>query len=345
MIAIDFFCGAGGLTRGLLNAGIEVVLGIDNDERCSQTYETNNHPAAFFAADVRELTVEAVRRVIGDVAPDDLFLAACAPCQPFSQLNRGERNETATLLGQFGRFVEALRPRQVFVENVPGLTRVRGRSTHKRFRQRLEQLGYRIWEDVLDAKAYGVPQTRKRFVMIALRGFEPTRPPATHGPNLLPYEIVGNMIRHYPPLRAGETHPTLPNHRAAILAPINMERIRHTPHDGGGRTAWPPHLLLKCYANGYDGYTDVYGRMQWNSPAPALTGKCHSLSNGRYGHPEQDRAISLREAAKLQSFEDDYVFFADSLAKTAKQIGNAVPVKFAEAIGIHIRRLVGELDI
>lgn len=344
MIAIDFFCGAGGLTRGLLNAGIEVRLGIDFDEGCHQTYETNNHPATFLLADVRELMVEDVRTAIRDVAPDDLLLAACAPCQPFSQLNRGERNEEATLLGQFGRFVEALQPRQVFVENVPGLTRVRGRSTHKRFRQRLEQLGYRIWEEVLDAKAYGVPQTRKRFILIALRGFKPTRPPATHGPTLLPYETVGNTIRHYPPLQAGETHPTVPNHRAAILAPINLERLRHTPHDGGSRTAWPRHLWLECYSNGHDGHTDVYGRMSWDSPAPALTSKCHSLSNGRYGHPEQDRAMSLREAAKLQSFADDYVFFADSLAKTSKQIGNAVPVRFAEAIGTHIRRLAGELN-
>jgi DNA (cytosine-5)-methyltransferase 1 len=339
MIAVDFFCGAGGLTRGLLDAGIDVVLGIDNDESCRQTYETNNHPAVFLQADIRELAVNEVQEMIGNVAPENLLLAACAPCQPFSQLNRGERNDRATLLGQFGRFVEALLPKQVLVENVPGLARVRGHSTHKRFRKKLESLGYRVWEDVLDAKDYGVPQTRRRFIMIALRDVLPIRPPATHGPNLLPYETVHNAISHYPPIQAGETHPVIPNHRSAILAPINLERIRHTPHDGGDRRAWPPHLLLDCY-RGYEGHTDVYGRMRWGSPAPALTCKCYSLSNGRYGHPEQDRAISLREAAKLQSFEDEYVFFTDTQGKAAQQIGNAVPVKFAKAMGEHILRLV-----
>lgn len=349
MIAIDFFCGAGGLTRGLLNAGIEVQLGIDFDEGCRATYETNNHPARFLRADVRTLTVADIQREIGEVDADNLLLAACAPCQPFSQLNRnGIKDEEATLLGKFGRFVEALRPRCVFVENVPGLKRVPGLSTHKRFRRFLENdPEYRVWEGVLDAKSYGVPQTRRRFVMIAIRDIVPTKPQPTHGPGLLPYETVSSAIgnfENYPPIRAGESHPTIPNHRAAILSPLNLERIRHTRHDGGNRTEWPRHLWLECYSNGHRGHTDVYGRMSWNEPAPTLTCKCISLSNGRYGHPEQDRAISLREAAKLQSFDDDYIFHADKLLQAARQIGNAVPVRFAEAIGTHIRHLAGELD-
>lgn len=348
MIAIDFFCGAGGLTRGLLNAGIEVQLGIDFDEGCRETYEANNQPARFLQADVKTLEVADIRRAIGEVDPDNLLLAACAPCQPFSQLNRnGINDDEATLLGRFGRFVRDLQPRYVFAENVPGLRRVPGQSTHKRFRRMLENLEYGVWEGVLDAKSYGVPQTRRRFIMIAIRGIEPTAPPPTHGAGLLPFETVGNAIRdqqRYPPIQAGETHPTTPNHRAAILSAINLERIRHTPHDGGERRAWPQHLWLRCYSNGHDGHTDVYGRMRWDAPAPTLTCKCISLSNGRYGHPEQDRAISLREAAKLQSFDDDYIFHADKFLQAASQIGNAVPVRFAEAIGIHIRHLAGELD-
>lgn len=344
MIAIDFFCGAGGLTRGLLNADIEVVLGVDADESCRQTYETNNNPARFLNADIRTLTVEQVREFIVGIEADELLLTACAPCQPFAQLNKSEdRGDAATLLGRLTRFVRGLRPRAVFVENVPGLARVRGLSTHKRFRSMLAEMGYGFWEGVLDAKFYGVPQTRRRFMMIAIRGAVPSPPPATHGPGLLPFETVESAIRGYPPIEAGTTHPTVPNHKAAIVSPINLERLRHTPYDGGDRTAWPEHLWLECHRNGYRGHTDVYGRMYWQRVSPALTCKCISLSNGRYGHPEQDRAISFREAARLQSFDDNFVFHAQIQRHLASQIGNAVPVRLAERVGGHIAELVSRI--
>lgn len=344
MIALDFFCGAGGLTKGLVNAGIPVVGGIDADEECRDTYERNNEGSQFLHADIRELRVEDISELIRDVHPDELLLAACAPCQPFAQLNRtDDRDDTATLLGQFSRFVQALRPRYVVVENVPGLARVRGSSTHRRFRKMLQRLEYGYWEGVLDAKKYGVPQTRRRFIIIATRDMEPTPPPRTHGRGLLPYETVENSIRAYPPLEAGEVHPTVPNHRAARLSPLNLERMRHTPHDGGDRRSWPDHLWLNCHKNDYEGHSDVYGRMYWQRPSPTLTCKCHSLTNGRYGHPEQDRAISLREAARLQTFDDSYVFHAEVQGRLAAQIGNAVPVKFAEAVGKQLRHLAGEI--
>ncbi|MDQ1612121.1 MAG: (cytosine-5)-methyltransferase 1 [Pyrinomonadaceae bacterium] len=340
MIAIDFFCGAGGLTRGLLDAGIKVTLGIDVDDRCRQTYETNNNPSRFLSADVRRLQAKDVRRTIADVDSNDLLLAACAPCQPFAQLNRvGDLDGEATLLGQFARFVRELEPRCVFVENVPGLARVRGSSTHRRFRKLLSRMGYGYCEGTLDAKAYGVPQTRWRFVMIAIRGIEPTLPPPTHGPKLLPYETVENAIKGFPPIDAGVTHPIVPNHRAAALSEQNAARLRHTPSDGGDRRAWPEHLWLKCHSKGYQGHTDSYGRMYWQRPAPTLTCRCHSISNGRYGHPEQNRAVSLREAARLQSFGNDYVFHGTALSHVASQIGNAVPVRLAEAVGRHIQEL------
>jgi DNA (cytosine-5)-methyltransferase 1 len=345
MIGIDFFSGAGGLTRGLVEAGVPVALGIDIDAGCRETYERNNPGSRFVHADVRRLDVRQVERALGRVDRDELLIAACAPCQPFAQLNRSGRDERATLLGRMARFVEALMPGQIFVENVPGLARVRASSTLSRFRNTLMRLGYGYWEGVLDAKAYGVPQTRRRFIIIAVRDVEPTPPPATHGtaPDLQPYETVANAINAYPALEAGEVHPAVPNHRAARLSPLNLERIRHTPHDGGDRTAWPEHLWLNCHRNGYTGHTDVYGRMHWHRPAPTLTCKCHSLTNGRYGHPEQDRAISFREAARLQSFGDDYVFHTEIQGQLATQIGNAVPVRLATAVGRHIRRLAGEI--
>lgn len=344
MIAVDFFSGAGGLTRGLVDAGIPVVLGVDADEGCRETYERNNLGSRFLHADVRRLRVEEIENAIARVHRDELLLAACAPCQPFAQLNKlGRRDDSATLLGRFARFVQELLPGQIFVENVPGLARVGGSSTLNRFRLMLRRLGYEFWEGVIDARIYGVPQTRRRYIIIAIRNVEPTPPPATHGPGLRPYETVENAIRTYPALEAGEAHPTVPNHRAARLSALNLERLRHTPRDGGDRTMWPLHLWLACHSNGYQGHTDVYGRMHWRRPAPTLTCRCHSLTNGRYGHPEQDRAISFREAARLQSFDDDYVFYAEVNSRLAAQIGNAVPVSLANAVGTHIRRLVGEI--
>lgn len=146
-----------------------------------------------------------------------------------------------------------------------------------------------------------------------------------------------NLWAKYPAIEAGASDISIPNHQAVSLSELNLERIRNTPHSGGDRRSWPSKLVLACHSNGHTGHTDVYGRMDWNKVAPTLTARCYSLSNGRYGHPIQDRAISLREAAALQSFEDDYIFFG-SLASIGKQIGNAVPVKMAESLAKYILR-------
>lgn len=339
MIAIDFFCGAGGLTRGLLDANIDVVAGLDIDEQCQDTYNHNNYGTQFIHSDIKKLNPYQFRTSLRDINPDELLLAGCAPCQPFSQLNRGERSDDATLLGRFLLFVEILQPRQIFIENVIGITKVRGASTYKRFRKQLSYLGYNYAEGIIDAKDYGVPQTRKRFIMIAIRGFPVSLPSTTHGANGDPYKTVFQAIHNYPAIQAGESHPTIPNHFASALSELNLRRIMNTPPDGGDRRDWPEELWLECHKNGHEGHTDVYGRMKWNSPSPALTCRCHSLSNGRYGHPEQNRAISLREAAKLQGFRDDYIFFGYN-KHIAKQIGNAVPVQLAEAVGNHIQSIV-----
>ena len=340
MIAIDFYCGAGGLTRGLLNAGIHVRLGVDSNEAYRDTYELNNAPAKFLFKNIRNLSFEEIEACIEKVDTRDLLFAACAPCQPFAKINKSRsRKDEATLLSQFGRFVERFQPDQVFVENVPGLAKVRGRSTYRRFLGLLTNLGYNICGGVLDAKDFGVPQTRRRLIIIAMKKIVPTLPAQTHGPKLIAYETVENAIRAYPPIKAGESHSGIANHQAARLSPKNIERLRHTRTNGGNRTGWPRKLWLKCHKNGHEGHTDVYGRMFWHRPAPALTCKCLSLSNGRYGHPSQNRAISLREAARLQSFGDDYIFYGDSQNNLATQVGNAVPVKLAEVIGKHILSL------
>ena len=340
MIAIDFFCGAGGLTRGLLNAGIEVILGIDNDEKCRETYEANNPPARFINDDIRKISLNDVVSEIQEVPKKELLIVASPPCQPFTKQRRDLRNkEDAKLLKYISVFIKELQPTHIFIENVPGMTRVSGNSTYHKFCRILSDLKYQWCGGIVDAKAYSVPQTRRRFILIASREFEPSLPPAIHGQNMIPYVTVEDAIGKFPPINAGDIHLTMPNHQASALSDLNLKRIRNTPHDGGDRRSWPKHLELECHTNGYYGHTDVYGRMRWKYPAPALTSRCNSLSNGRYGHPTQNRAISLREAASLQSFNEDYKFFGKSITQIAVQIGNAVPVKLAEAIGKHILRL------
>lgn len=343
MIAIDFFSGAGGLTRGLLDAGISVIAGLDANPDCRQTYEANNPPAKFIAADIRKVKPGEIRKIIKGIPKKDLLFAACAPCQPFSKQKIQRRNSSSkTLLGSFGYLVASIKPGHVLVENVPGLSKVHGDSTYRRFCRMLDNAGYRISERILDAKHFGVPQTRRRLVIFASRHLEPTLPEPTHGPTKRSYVTVRETISRFPPLSAGSSAKAVPNHRASALSPLNLERIRNTPKNGGDRRSWPKRLRLACHSDGYSGHTDVYGRMWWGRPAPALTGRCDSLSNGRYGHPRQNRAISLREAAALQSFADDYVFYGRSKNSIALQIGNAVPVKLAERLGRHILKLSKE---
>lgn len=339
MKVFDFFCGAGGLTRGLLDAGIKVVAGFDCDERCRCTYEHNNPGVRFVKADIREMDLNDLITKGGLREYHDVLFAGCAPCQPFSSQRKanGPRHD-ATLLSEFGRLVDAALPGYVLIENVPGIARVRGFSTFRRFLRMLEANGYLYVHGILDAKRYGVPQNRRRLVLIATRYLRPSLPEPEYGTPLRSFRTVRQAISHFPAISAGEYHPDIPNHGAASIEEVNLERLRHTPHDGGDRRAWPAHLRLVCHKGNYEGHTDVYGRMSWDQPAPALTGRCDSISNGRYGHPEQDRAISLREAAAIQSFPDGYEFFG-SRKHVALQIGNAVPVKLAECLGEHILQL------
>ena len=336
MKAYDFFCGAGGLTRGLLNAGIEVVAGFDCDESCQSTYEYNNSRAKFAVANIRETGQNDLGLTGRRGRYDDVLFVGCAPCQPFSlQSKRNGHWRDATLLGDFGRLVEAVLPGYVLIENVPGIVRVRGFSTYRRFLRMLVRNDYQYVDRFLNAKYYGVPQNRLRLVLLATRHGLPTLPEPLFGKGFRPFRTVRQAISHFPAIAAGESDSEVPNHVAASVSELNLDRLRNTPVDGGDRRSWPEHLKLKCHMGDYKGHTDVYGRMRWDSPAPALTSRCNSISNGRFGHPTQDRAISLREAAAIQSFPDGYVFFGSN-NHISTQIGNAVPVRFAEQIGKHL---------
>lgn len=335
MNAIDFFCGGGGMTRGLLDAGIDVICGLDFNPNCRNTYEHNNH-VPYLNQDISDVTgAQLFEEFPGLEDVDELLMVGCAPCQPFSKLNPNDPNEhkSVNLLNEFGRLIQEMNPAHILVENVATIAQ-RGENVLGTFLNTLERQGYLYDSEVINAKNYGIPQNRKRFVLIASRRFQPHIPPETHGEEMLPYVTVRNAIGNYPEIQAGEECQNVANHKAANLSPLNLQRIMNTPHDGGGRVDWPEALWLDCHQENI-GHTDVYGRMYWDRVSPTLTSKCISISNGRFGHPEQNRAISLREAAALQTFEDNYIF-EGSQAEIAKQIGNAVPVRLAQVLGEYI---------
>lgn len=335
---VDFFCGCGGTSAGFRAAGLRVSAGVDNDESSSRTFKRNFPEATFFADDLRNVKIKSIQSIL-DSESSPLVFAACAPCQPFSKQRRGSRagDVRASLLMEFFPFVKALRPECIFIENVPGMqTGTSSETPLDRFRQAIEKLGYSMVTVVVLSASFGVPQRRSRLIALASRVGDIDMPKPTHGPGTKNprYATVKDWIGDLPPLTAGDQNQRIPNHRAAGLSALNLRRIRATP-EGGGRESWPSELISSCHSGGYTGHTDVYGRMSWNSPASGLTTRCISYSNGRFGHPSQDRAISVREAASLQTFPRDFVF-EGSWESMGRQIGNAVPVLLAEVFGRHI---------
>lgn len=340
---VDFFSGCGGTSAGLRQSGMQILMGIDMGRDAAATYELNFPEAHFIRKDIRRVSVSDLAPYLPSQRKRPLLFSACAPCQPFSKQNRckSESDNRASLLDEFHRFVRHFRPDYIFLENVPGVQRVRPFvGPIGRFLKLLEELEYEYANDVVDFLDYGVPQTRRRFVLIAsLRG--PIHlPSSTHGARdgQPPHSTVKDWIGDLPPIPAGGHSEKVPNHQAAKLSQLNLKRIASTP-EGGDRRNWPDDLVLPCH-QGHKGHTDVYGRLQWNGPARTLTTRCVSLSNGRFGHPTQNRALSLREAASLQTFPREFLF-EGSFASMAKQIGNAVPVllarRFGEAINAHSR--------
>lgn len=328
--AVDFFSGCGGTSLGLQQAGITPVLGIDIDRDACLTYKHNLPNATVICKDIRDIKVSDISCFIDNNNP--LLFSGCAPCQPFSKQNKNQSSQDfrANLLNEFYRFVMHWMPDYILIENVPGMQKG---AIHNEiftgFVKNIELLGYYPRFKILPALNYGVPQSRKRLVLVATKTNNYELPAPTHGEGLKPISVVRDWIYNLPDLSNGATDPNDPDHQAAKLTPINLERIALTP-EGKGRECWPERLQLNCH-KGYSGHTDVYGRMSWDKPASALTTRCISYSNGRYGHPEQNRAISVREAACLQTFPRTYKFFGNKQSK-AKQIGNAVPPLMSYAI-------------
>jgi DNA (cytosine-5)-methyltransferase 1 len=332
--AVDFFCSIGGVSLGFKQAGIEVLGGIDIDLTCLETYE-KNIGAKFLNADVSHLEKDKLIRTFGiSRNQDNLIFVGCSPCQYYSNIKTDKTKscKTRLLLEDFQEFVEYFKPGYVFIENVPGLDK-KPESPLGKFKEFLKVNNYNFQDEVLNAKYFGVPQNRRRYVLIASRIKKVVLPKPENKNLKTVRDAIGNYKIFYP-IKAGTSDKTSFLHTSAKLSDKNLKRIKKTKHDGGDHRSWQneAELQVPCYKY-HNGHYDVYGRMFWDKPSPTITTRFVSYSNGRYGHPEQDRAISLREGAMLQSFPENFIFYSDSQGTVAKMIGNAVPPKLAEAVG------------
>jgi DNA (cytosine-5)-methyltransferase 1 len=343
--AVDFFCGAGGMSLGLLHAGIRVLAGVDNAADCRQTYETNIQGAKFIKHDICTLSAPALGRRLNIRRNDpNLVFAGCSPCQFWSKIrtDKTKSERTAFLLKQFQKFIRHFRPGFVVIENVPGLYRRTTESILPGFFSFLDRNGYSWADGIINANHYGVPQNRIRYLLVATRlRREVTLPPIAHGVPVTVRDFIG-ANHGFEPIAAGHRDDDEFQHWASELSEANLRRIQMTPKSGGDRSAWKDDeaLQIPAYEGRDDIFRDVYGRMYWDRPAPTITTRFNSFSNGRFGHPEENRAISIREGATLQTFPHDFVFYGTNLNQLAKQIGNAVPPQLALKIGKHLISLV-----
>lgn len=341
--AIDLFCGIGGLTNGVQKVGIDVVAGFDIDKDSQYAYEKNNN-SRFICKDVRKVTVDELIDLYPTTS-DIKVLMGCAPCQPFSSYNQknGKYNEDLDLLNYFANLVIGVQPDIVAMENVPQLYK---NEIFRLFIKKLELNGYNVdWKKVYTPD-YGVPQKRYRLILLASKHGKIELIDKQYGKE--EYITVRNTIEKLPPLKSGEVNADDPMHKAVKLTPKNLERIVQS-RPGGTWRDWDESLILECHKKSSGkNYDAVYGRMEWDSLAPTITTKFYGYGNGRFGHPDQNRALSYREGALLQTFPIDYKFFDKSESFNGKklgiQIGNAVPVKLGEAIGKSINKHITSLN-
>ena len=333
---VDLFCGIGGLSYGMKSTGVKIVAGYDSDWTCQYAYETNTG-GKFFYKDVRKVTGDEIQALYSKKKNTIRVLAGCAPCQPFSSYafkKKEKDSDKYDLLYEFGRLVEEVDPDIVTMENVTQILNFKLKPVLKDFVKKLELLGYFVDVNRVFCPDYGIPQTRKRLVLLASKLGMINLITPTHNKNN--YVTVRDAIGDLTPIAAGETDATDPLHRSTALTTINLKRIKATPY-GGSWHDWPEDLILECHKK-KEGktYGSVYGRMEWDKPSPTMTTQCTGLGNGRFGHPDQDRAISIREAALLQTFPKSYKFFQDesavSITIASRYIGNAVPPRLGEVI-------------
>ena len=352
IVAIDLFSGAGGTTAGLKKAGIRVVGAVEIDEVACKTYKYNNPEVEVINKDIREVDAIKLKNLVND---NKLLLVACPPCQGFSSIRNGGENDIRNeLVFEYLRLIDELAPEFLLMENVSGMSRGKGKKIFAKFISNIITK-YNIKYDVLNAADYGVPQVRRRLVLHGIRKdiskknkIKVELPDKTYskmGEYGLKKWVNASVILGLPKIEAGEDYEdpehVIFNHTACGLSDLNKKRIHFIREHGGSRKELPQELK-KNWGRNLEGHTDVYGILKMNRPSITITGGCMSFSKGRFGHPFQDRALSAREAARLQSFDDSYVFFGNK-GQLARQIGNAVPVKLGEASGLFFKKIDKEI--
>lgn len=361
--AIDLFCGAGGLSLGLKKAGFSVKLGLDIDEDAIATYKDNFKRAVVLQEDIRSTKGEKLLNKSKITKESNFLLAGCPPCQGFSNIGKRDANDLKNqLVFEYIRLIEEMKPTFILMENVPGMSKGVGKEIFGNVTRTLEKQYY-LQYDTLNAANYGVPQVRKRLVMHGIRydvykkllnafpeELKHILPTQTHydktnNNKKKGWISVGEALKGLPAIEAGEHFESeiIHNHVSRKLSETNLTRLDYIRKNGGSRKCLTEQLVLECHKKESASYGDTYGVMDINKPSPTLTSGCTSITKGRFGHPTQNRGISVREAARLQSFNDDFVFHG-SIGSMSLQIGNAVPPKLAEASGRKIIKLMNLYD-
>lgn len=337
------------MTNGLIQAGIEVIAGVDLDSEAKETYEANNAPAQFINADITKLPLDYFeRRFCITQNDDDMIFVGCSPCQFYSIIRspKEKSRKTKDLLLYFEKFIEYYRPGYILVENVPGIMSNKETILND-FLTKIDELGYgnkengRCVYDVVNMKNYGIPQNRRRFSLVATRLERIVHLPKQDDYIKTVKEAIGDE-NLFPKIPAGyRDENAVRFHSSRSLAPINLKRIKLVRHNGGTRMSFKdnPELQLKCYVGKDNSFRDVYGRLYWDRPSSTITTKFLSFTNGRFGHPEQDRCLSIREGARLQSFPNDYNFVTNSISIASRLIGNAVPPRYGEKLGLLLQEI------
>ena len=355
--AIDLFCGAGGLSTGLKKSGFRLCLGVDIDEKALKTYKCNLKRTKVLKEDIKKVTGEKITELTGINRRDNFLLAGCPPCQGFSSLGKRDANdEKNELVYEYIRIINELEPSFILMENVPGMSTGVGKEIFKNVVKELEE-NYHVEYATLNAADFGVPQIRKRLVLHGIRndvydnlGLDKEKqkilPKSTHSKEkkkgYRKWVTVRKAIFDLPILGAGESYDDgiIKNHKARSLSETNIERLQEIRLHGGNREMISEELQLECHKKENVSYTDTYGIIDPDKPAPTITSGCTIISKGRYCHPTQNRGLSIREAARLQSFDDKFEF-QGNLGDMSLQIGNAVPPKLAQASGKVIINYMG----
>lgn len=344
---IDLFCGVGGLSHGFIQEDFNVLAGIDIDETCRFAFEENNK-SEFIAKSITDISAKEINRIYGENT-DLKILVGCAPCQNFSSYMFKDKDKDSNkwkLLYEFSRLINEVQPDIVSMENVAQLINFKKAPVFEDFVSNLKSLGYYVHYEVVNCPDYGIPQNRKRLILLASKFGEIKLIPKTH--NRDSYVTVKDAIGELPFIKDGEKDINDPIHFSRKLTPKNKKRIKATPY-GGSWKDWNEDLRLECHKKETGkSFPSVYGRMVWEKPSPTMTTQCIGYGNGRFGHPEQDRAISLREAALLQTFPLDYKFVKNdqdyNSTILARQIGNAVPVKLGQVVAKSVKEHLKKLN-